>query len=465
MLITVVIVYLAGTVVIGLYLSKRVKSASDFLIAGRSLGLPLITASLAAVQLGAGVILGGAELGAESGIWPGMWYGIGCGGGLILAGLLVAAKLRRRRGIVPLDFFADRYGERKWVRLWGWLSNIPSLLGILVAQIMAAGSIFSVFGFSYTKGILISGVVIMLYSVMGGMWSVAVINFIQLAIIVLGVPLVALMALEKLGDMGSATVSSVLSTPFIPAGMHSKAVFIIIPFLISISVSYDAFMRYQSAKSEKVAKWGCILGGIIVILISFCVGFIGAVGKIVFPTLENAAVLPRMIQTTLSPILAGLVVSALLAAAMSTANCLLISLAGCFSRDLYNKVLNPSAQLDDLKYSKAISRFTVVGTLIVGVLIAFQAQGILYTIIIFNYPYMGSMLVPLLGGVLWERATIKGAVAAIFTGGLIGVVSFAAGMPGPLQGLLNIDLGLLIAYAVSAFVFVIVSLKTYDEHS
>lgn len=465
MLIVVVIVYLAGTVVIGLYLSKRVKSATDFLIAGRSLGLPLITASLAAVQLGAGVILGGAELGAESGIWPGMWYGIGCGGGLILAGLLVAAKLRRRGGIVPLDFFADRYGERKWVRLWGWLSNIPSLLGIFVAQIMAAGSIFSVFGFSYTRGILISGVVIMLYSVMGGMWSVAVINFIQLAIIVLGIPLVALMALEKLGDMDSATVSSVLSTPFIPAGMHSKAVFIIIPFLISISVSYDAFMRYQSAKSEKVAKWGCILGGIIVILISFCVGFIGAVGKIVFPTLGNAAILPRMVQTTLSPILAGLVVSALLAAAMSTGNCLLISLAGCFSRDLYNKVLNPSAQLDDLKYSKAISRITVIGTLIVGVLIAFQAKGILYTIIIFNYPYMGSMLVPLLGGVLWERATIKGAVAAIFTGGMIGVVSFAVGMPGPLQGLFNIDLGLLIAYAVSAFMFVIVSLKTSDGHS
>lgn len=463
MLIAVVIIYLVGTVAIGLYLSKRIKSASDFLIAGRNLGLLLTTGTLAAIQLGAGVILGGAELGAESGVWPGTWYGIGCGGGLILAGLLVASKLRRRGGFVPLDFFGDRYGERKWVRIWAWFSNIPSLLGIFVAQIMAAGSIFSVFGFSYTRGVIISGVVIMLYSAMGGMFGAAVINFMQLGIIVLGIPLVAVMALIKLGDAGTISASSILSTPFVPEGMFSRSIFIILPFFLAVSVSYDAFMRYQSAKSGKVAKWGCILAGIIVILISLCVGLIGAAGRVVFPTLENAAVLPKMVQTTLPPILAGLVVSALLAAAMSSGNCLLISLAGCFSRDLYNKVLNPSAELDELKYSKTISRATIVVMLVVGIVIAFYAKGILYTIIIFNYPYMGSMLVPLLGGVLWERATAKGALAALLVGGTIGVVAFFGGIPGPIQGLLNIDLGLLIAYSVSALVFVTVSLMTSEK--
>jgi SSS family solute:Na+ symporter len=184
-----------------------------------------------------------------------------------------------------------------------------------------------------------------------------------------------------------------------------------------------------------------------------------------FPTLENAEVLPKMIQTTLPPILAGLVVSALLAAAMSTGNCLLISLAGCFSRDLYNKVFNPSMKLDELKHSKTLSRITIVGTLVAGIIIAFYAKGILYTIIIFNYPYMASLLVPLLGGVLWKGATSKGAVAAIFAGGAVGVVSFSAGIPGPLQGLFNIDLGLLIAYAVSAIVFVAVSAVTSNQGS
>ena len=461
----VVVLYFVATIAVGLYFSKRVKKASDFLIAGRRLGLPLTTATLASIQIGAGVVLGGSELGASSGVWPGMWYGIGCGGGLILAGFLVAAKLRRQKGYVPLDYFGARYGERRWVRIWGWLSNIPSLLGIFVAQIMAAGSIFAVFGFSYTWGVILSGIAIMLYSVLGGMWGVAVTNFMQLGIIVLGMPLVAIAALDKLGDVTTASTAGIFSAPFIPSGMFTQAVFIIIPFLLSISVSYDAYMRYQSAKSAKVAKWGCILGGIIVIAISFCVGIIGSAGRILLPAADNAAVLPRVVQTTLPPVLAGLVVSALLAAAMSTGNCLLVSIAGSFSRDLYNKVFNPTKKLDELKHAKTISRIVVVGALVAGILIAFQAKGILYTIIIFNYPYMGSMLVPLLGGVLWHRATAKGAVAAMLTGGAIGVVSFIVGMPGPFQGLFNVDLGLFVAYAVSTAVFVAVSLMTKNTNA
>jgi len=201
MLIAVVVVYFVVTILAGVYFTGRARSASDFLIAGRQLGLPLTTATLAAIQLGAGVVIGGAELGAESGIWPGVWYGLGCGGGLILAGLLVAAKLRRLGGIVPLDFFGERYGEMRGVRIWGWVSNIPSLLGIFVAQIMAAGSIFRVFGFDYTTGVIVCGIVIMLYSVMGGMWAVAATNLIQVGIIVIGIPLVAVMALLELGEI------------------------------------------------------------------------------------------------------------------------------------------------------------------------------------------------------------------------------------------------------------------------
>ena len=329
---------------------------------------------------------------------------------------------------------------------------------------MAAGSIFSVFGFSYTRGVILSGVAIMLYSVLGGMWGVAVTNFVQLGVIVLGIPLVAFAALDKLGDVSAVSAGSLFSSPFIPTGMWTQAVFIIIPFLLSISVSYDAYMRYQSAKSSSVAKWGCILGGIIVILISFCVGLIGSAGRVLHPTAENAAVLPQVIKTTLPPVLAGLVVSSLLAAAMSTGNCLLVSISGSFSRDLYNKVFHPENKLDELEHSKTISRIVVVGALVVGILVAFHAKSILYTIIIFNYPYMGSMLVPLLGGVLWDKATSKGAVAAILAGGSVGLVSFAAGMPGPFQGLFNVDLGLFVAYIVSAAVFVSVSLMTQNDH-
>ncbi len=458
---TIVIGYLTVTVLVGLLLGQRIKSATDFLIAGRNLGLLLTTSSLAAVQIGAGVILGGAELGAANGVWPGMWFGIGCGGGLILAGILVAPRLRRRGGFVPLDFYGKRFGENRWIRVWAWLSNIPSLLGIFVAQILAAGSVMSVFGMSLRTAILISGVVVMLYSVVGGMWSVAVINLMQVGVIVIGIPLVAVMAWFHLQEAGTVSLSQVLGTPFVPAGMGTRAVFIIVPFLIAISVSYDAFMRYQAARSASVARWGCILGGLIVMAISFCAGLVGAVGRHLYPDVADSVVLSHTVEQLLHPVVAGIVVSALLAAALSTANCLLVSLAGTFTRDLYNMVLNPGARLDELKGSKTLSRAVIVGALAVGLWIAFHAKGILDTMIIFNYPYMGSLLVPLLGGVLWSGATRQGAWAAIVAGGIIGVASFVVGaVPGPWRDAFNSDLGLLVAYAVSALVFVGVSLAT-----
>ena len=458
MLITVVIIYFVVILAAGIYISKRARKTSDFLIAGRRVNLFLTTATLAAVQIGAGVIMGGSEQAANCGIWPGMWYGIGCGGGLILAGLLAAKKLRAAEGFVPLDFFGIRYEEKRWVRIWGWMSNIPSLLGIFVVQIMASGAILSDFGIDYRISVVVVGLVIIIYSAMGGMWGVVIVDFIQLLIILIGIPLLAVISLLKLQTSGSLT--AVLGTPFIPQGMFSKAVFLILPFLLSISVSYDAYMRFQAAKSAKTAKWGAIFGGLIVIAVSFCISLVGAAGRFLFPNVSDKTMLPFMIRTSLPPVLAGVVVSAILASTMSSANCLLLSLAGTFSRDFYNKVLHPSQQMDELRYSKLISRLVIVAALIAGVAVAFRATGILYTMIIFNYPYMGSMLVPLLGGLLWKRATTKGAMAAIVAGGVIGVISFLAGLPGPLHGKFNVDLGLLIAYAVSAVVFVTVSLAT-----
>jgi SSS family solute:Na+ symporter len=261
-----------------------------------------------------------------------------------------------------------------------------------------------------------------------------------------------------------APLHVILGTPFIPHGMLPQAIFLIAPFLLSISVSYDAFMRYQSARSARVAQWGCILSGVIVIFISFCTAMIGSVGRILFPTVENGAVLPQVVRVALPPVFAAIVVAALLAATMSSGNCLLISLSGCFSRDFYNMVLNPNAKLDDLKYGKRIARATIIAALAVAILVALRAKGILQTIIIFNYPYMGSMLVPLLGGVLWDGATRQGAFAAMAVGGAIGVGAFLLGIPSPWQGKVSIDLGLFIAYFASLLVFVLVSLWTSARH-
>src|SRR5690606_14687808 len=119
--------------------------------------------------------------------------------------------------------------------------------------------------------------------------------------------------------------------------------------------------------------------------------------------------------------------------------------------------LNPDSEIENLPEATRYARLAVAVSLVLGVVVALHARGILDTIIIFNYPYMGSMLVPLLGGLLWKGGTTRGAYAAMWVGGAIGVAAFLVGIPGPFQGLVNIDLALLIAFAVSALVFVAVS--------
>ena len=190
MLIGVVVVYLLGTLVAGALLSTRIKRVSDYLVAGRSLGLALSTASLAAVQIGAGVVLGGAETGASSGLWPGVWYGLGCGGGLILGGLFAAEKMRSRR-----RHRADRLLRRPLRR-----TSRRADLGVALEHSEPARHLRRPAhgrrarccrrrsASSFQTAVLLVAGVIFVSNVLSGMWGVVFADFFQVSIIMIGVP-------------------------------------------------------------------------------------------------------------------------------------------------------------------------------------------------------------------------------------------------------------------------------------
>lgn len=447
--------YFLTLITAGLVVSARIKKTSDFLLAGRKLGLVLTTATLSAVQIGAGIILGGSADGAYLGVWPGMWYALGCGGGLILAGLFVAGRLRQESSFVPMDFYEIRYGSNRWIRIWAWASNVPSLLGIFIAQLIACGSLLSGFGIKFSTGVAVCSIVILIYVTIGGMWAVVITDIIQTSIIIFSIPIIAVASLFLLQTNGFS-ISDVYDTPFIPPGTFTRFIYLVVPFLVAISVSYDAFIRYQSSKNAKTAKWGCIIAGIIVIIIGILTSTVGAVARLIFPELKEG-VFSYMVIQTLDPVIAGIVIAAIMGAAMSSASGLLVALGATFSRDFYNRFMHPETNLDELPYSKIISRTAIAICALAGIWLSFKITSILDAIIIFNYPYMGSLLIPLLAGVLWKGSTRKGSVAAMFTGGITGTGAFLAGVPGPFQGWINPELGLLFAYSFSLVVLITVS--------
>jgi SSS family solute:Na+ symporter len=183
---------------------------------------------------------------------------------------------------------------------------------------------------------------------------------------------------------------------------------------------------------------------------------VGAACGVLFPGVKEGF-FSFMVMETLNPLPAGIVIAAILGAAMSSGSGLLIALGATFSKDLYNRFFNPDANFDDLQYSRLISRLAVAFSVVAGILLSFRVTNILDAIIIFNYPYMGSLLMPLLAGVLWKDASKKGAISAIFAGGILGTLAFLTGIPGPFKGLINTDLGLFYAYSLSLIVLIIVS--------
>lgn len=454
----VAIIYLGSLLGIGFWAQKRASKASDFLVAGRKLGTPMCACTIAAVQIGAGVVVGGATNGAiYNGVWPGMYYSLGCGLGCILAGIFIAPKMRDVEAVVPMDYFEARYGGHKVIRGWAWLSNVPSLLGIFVAQLLACGSILAAFGIPFWIGVVVCAVIILIYASMGGMWSVVVGDTVNIAVIMIGIPVAAIVALVKLAGTGIDPISTVFLTPIIPEGLLSKCIYAVAPMLVSIGVSYDAFLRYQSAKNVQAARWGCIWGGIITMFIGTMASAIGVAGKMLNPGADTGSIFATTVSATMSPILAGVVVTAVLAAAMSSGNGLLICMGASFSRDLYNKILHPEKSIDDLPNAKRVAQLTIVVACLVGIFFAFKMDNVLDAIILFNYPYMGSMLVPLYGALLYKNGTVKGCFAGMICGAIVGTVCFLAGIPSPIQGLFSPDMGLFAAYAVSLIAMVIVS--------
>jgi len=133
-------------------------------------------------------------------VWPGMYYSMGCGLGCIIAGIFIAPRMRDIEAVVPMDYFEARFGSHKAIRGWAWLSNVPSLLGIFVAQLLACGSILAAFGIPFWIGVVVCALVILVYASMGGMWSVVVGDTVNIAVIMVGIP-VAVVQVLGLDDL------------------------------------------------------------------------------------------------------------------------------------------------------------------------------------------------------------------------------------------------------------------------
>jgi hypothetical protein len=291
-LLSLVILYLLITIAIGLYAARRVKNTTDFAIAGRHLPLFMIVTTTFATWFGSETVLGIPAKFIDSGLGGVVEDPFGAGTCLILVGLFFAGKLYRMTLLTISDYYRERYG--RLVEVACSLIIMLSYLGWVSAQVTALGLVFNILSggaVSISMGMVIGVLSILAYTLFGGMWSVAVTDFIQMIILVLGLAVLAVFAGNMAGGAGKVIefAASKDLFRFWPEPSFQDMVFFLaaaLTMMLGSIPQQDVFQRVMSANSVKSATRGPVIGGLAYILFAFVPMFLVASALIIMPEMS-----------------------------------------------------------------------------------------------------------------------------------------------------------------------------------
>ena len=427
MLLTLVIAYLLVTIAIGLVAAKRVKSSADFAIAGRHLPLAMIVTTTFATWFGAETVLGIPAKFVNSGLNGVVEDPFGAGGCLILVGLFFAGKLYRMNLLTISDYYRERYGRS--VEIFCSIIIMVSYLGWVSAQVTALGLVFNLLSggvISMPWGMTIGVVSVLAYTLFGGMWSVAITDFMQMIILVVGLATLAVFAGNQAGGADKVLALAVSQDlfKFLPEPNMKDILFFVaaaITIMFGSIPQQDVFQRVMSANSLNAATKGPIIGGICYILFAFVPMFLVVSALIIMP--EQAAqliqddpqkVLPTLVMTQMPFVMQVLFFGALLSAIKSCASATLLAPSVTFTENIWRQFFPHQGD----KQSLLAMRVTVLVFSALVLLYAIQMQGSsIYEMVSGAYQVtLVGAFIPLLFGLYWAKATTQGAILSIAFG-------------------------------------------------
>lgn len=421
----VLAVYMFFLLGISFYARKFIQTTTDFLLAGRKLGLILLTATLAATHYGGGFILGEASWGAKYGL-GGIWYGLACGVGLILLGFTLAKPMRALLVFTVPEVLELRFQSRSLKLLSAFLS-LAAMIGIIGAQVWASSAIFETLGMDGTWGAILSTLLFVAYTAFSGLWAVALTDFVQVVIGAIGVTLATALAYVKMGGFEGlkAALEKIENLPQAPESYFnfvSPGAALIFLTLAATTmytlIGQDFYQRLFSAKSPAIARSGAVLSGLFLVLLSFVPALAGMFAlalssdpQALLANPKNAV--PQLLFTMLGSGLGAIFIAAILAAVMSTADSLLSSATAHVVKDFYQGTINPNAS------DQSLLRLSRITTIVVGVLALIVALNVksIIGLLIYSYDiYTAGVFVPFILGLYWKRATKEGALAGLVSG-------------------------------------------------
>jgi len=446
----VLVIYVVVMLFLGYRGYKRSQSSTDYLVAGRRLGMGMYIACLSAVALGGAATVGSASLGYQhgiSGIWLVTWIGLG----IVALGILLGSKLANLGVLSVSEMLELRYDGR--ARLASAGITVVYTLMVSVTQVIAMGSILGpMLERSPAEGMLIGGVVVILYTLLGGMWSVSYTDLIQFGFMTIGVFFLMLpLSIVKSGGM-SALLSEmpVAHLRFDTIGYGTIVLFFLL-FFLGLLIGQDIWQRVFTAKNGDVARRGTVIAGLYCVLYAFATTCIGMIAWVRFPSLDDPQTAFARVAVEMLPAgVSGIVLAGSVSALMSTASGTLLASSTVLANDVYRRFLAPD--VDDRRFLSMTRVLT--GVLGVAVIVVALFVGNVIVALDIAYTYLtGAIFVPVMAALFWRRATASATFSSMCASAVVATVAmlvWGAGATPP------IVLGL----TTSLVVLAVVSLST-----
>lgn len=425
MLIACVLVYMAATVAVGIYASSRVKDSKDFMVAGRSLPLYMNFACVFATWFGAETVLSVSAKFAHKGLGFVSGDPFGASMCLVLVAFFFARTFYRLELLTIGDYYHLRYG--KFVEVITSLGIASSYLGWTSAQLSALGLVINVLfpQISLNSAILIGASIVTVYTLFGGMWSVALTDVIQTAAIVFGLIIVAILLGYEAGGFDVVVAAAqkegkLTLFPHLTAAAWMAFIGEFITMSLGSIPQQDVFQRVTSAKNERTAFIGTLSGGLFYFAFAFVPMFIAYAATVIDPAYiahfeaEDAREVQKILPTLVlhrTPIWCQvLFFGAVLSAILSTASGTLLAPASVLTEN----VLQPFTKHFKDRTMLWLLRVILVGVAVVATSIAVNSESTMYEMVESGYKVtLVVAFVPLLCGIYWPKATTQGAVFSI----------------------------------------------------
>lgn len=426
MLIWFVVLYLLISISIGLIAATRVKNTKDFAIAGRHLPLPVVMATVFATWFGAEAVFGVSATFVKDGLNGVVADPFGSSMCLVIAGFFFATQLYKLNIITLGDFYRMRYNRT--VEVLTTIAIVVSYLGWVAAQIKALGLIFNMItqgAVSEEAGMVLGTAIVLTYTTFGGMLSVAILDFVQMIVIIGGLLFIGYLVSGMTGGVAPviAHAEAAGKLDFFPVGDIWVWITFIgtwMTMMLGSIPQQDVFQRITAAKSAKIALWGSILGASVYFCFTFVPMFIAYSATLIDPAVfgklvedDSQKVLPTLVMTHM-PIVAQIIFfGAVISAIMSCSSATLLAPSVSFAENIVRGYM---PHLTDKGFLK-VMRICLVGFAACVLMYALNSELSIFGMVEAAYKItLAGAFVPLFFGAFWKRASNQGALAAIIGG-------------------------------------------------